>query len=69
MSMLVNLIIASAVTMGLVLFVVVLVLGYNYTNAIIFLIGIIMGNVPEGLLATVTVSDIFMSYIYIISIG
>src|SRR6218665_386663 len=55
MSYLINLIVASAFIMGAVFFIVVIVLGTSATNAIIFLIGIIMGNVPEGLLATVTV--------------
>merc|ERR1712025_586324 len=31
------------------------ILGYNWLDAVIFLIGIIVANVPEGLLATVTV--------------
>jgi len=31
------------------------VLGYHWLEAVIFLIGIIVANVPEGLLATVTV--------------
>ncbi|XP_054156660.1 sodium/potassium-transporting ATPase subunit alpha-1-like isoform X2 [Oppia nitens] len=32
-----------------------LIMGYNWLDAVIFLIGIIVANVPEGLLATVTV--------------
>merc|ERR1719481_925520 len=34
---------------------VAFILGYNWLDAVIFLIGIIVANVPEGLLATVTV--------------
>ena len=33
-----------------------LALGYYWVEAVIFLIGILVANVPEGLLATVTVS-------------
>ena len=43
--------------LGLVFLVVGLVLGYNWVKAVVFLIGIIVANVPEGLLATVTVSE------------
>lgn len=56
MSYLVRMIVVSAFVMGIIFFIVVILLGTDFTNAIIFLIGIIMGNVPEGLLATVTVS-------------
>eukprot|EP00731_Ephydatia_muelleri_P011696 Em0006g590a len=44
-----------AVFIGIVFFVVAFVLGYSWLNAFIFLIGIIVANVPEGLLPTVTV--------------
>ncbi|XP_066562645.1 sodium/potassium-transporting ATPase subunit alpha-1 [Amia ocellicauda] len=46
---------AVAVFLGLTFFVLSLVLGYTWLDAVIFLIGIIVANVPEGLLATVTV--------------
>merc|ERR1712213_40689 len=36
-------------------FIIAFILGYNWLDAVIFLIGIIVANVPEGLLATVTV--------------
>merc|ERR1712193_167041 len=36
-------------------FIIAFILGYHWLDAIIFLIGIIVANVPEGLLATVTV--------------
>ncbi|XP_062861420.1 sodium/potassium-transporting ATPase subunit alpha-1b [Trichomycterus rosablanca] len=44
-----------AVFLGVSFFVLSLVLGYSWLEAVIFLIGIIVANVPEGLLATVTV--------------
>uniref|UniRef100_V9KCZ0 Sodium/potassium-transporting ATPase subunit alpha n=1 Tax=Callorhinchus milii TaxID=7868 RepID=V9KCZ0_CALMI len=44
-----------AVFLGVSFFVLSLVLGYTWLEAVIFLIGIIVANVPEGLLATVTV--------------
>lgn len=46
-----------AVFLGVTFFVLSLVLGYSWLEAVIFLIGIIVANVPEGLLATVTVSS------------
>ncbi|UYV71254.1 ATP1A2 [Cordylochernes scorpioides] len=45
-----------AVCMGMIFFVVSKILGYGWTQALLFLIGIIVANVPEGLLVTVTVS-------------
>lgn len=45
-----------AVFLGVTFFVLSLILGYSWLEAVIFLIGIIVANVPEGLLATVTVS-------------
>uniref|UniRef100_A0A8C6UQS5 Sodium/potassium-transporting ATPase subunit alpha n=1 Tax=Neogobius melanostomus TaxID=47308 RepID=A0A8C6UQS5_9GOBI len=44
-----------AVFLGMSFFVLSLILGYTWLEAVIFLIGIIVANVPEGLLATVTV--------------
>lgn len=44
-----------AVSLGVVFFIIAFVLGYHWLNAVIFLIGIIVANVPEGLIATVTV--------------
>uniref|UniRef100_A0A6G1SMS1 Na(+)/K(+)-exchanging ATPase n=1 Tax=Aceria tosichella TaxID=561515 RepID=A0A6G1SMS1_9ACAR len=40
---------------GTIFFILALVNGYHWLDAVIFLIGIIVANVPEGLLATVTV--------------
>lgn len=45
-----------AVFLGVTFFGLSLLLGYHWLEAVIFLIGIIVANVPEGLLATVTVS-------------
>lgn len=46
-----------AVFLGMSFFILSLILGYTWLEAVIFLIGIIVANVPEGLLATVTVSS------------
>ena len=45
-----------AVFLGVTFFILSIILGYSWLEAVIFLIGIIVANVPEGLLATVTVS-------------
>ncbi|KAH8418895.1 hypothetical protein KR009_002243 [Drosophila setifemur] len=44
-----------AVILGLIFFGIALLLGYPFIDAVVFLIGIIVANVPEGLLVTVTV--------------
>jgi len=44
-----------ALTIGLAFFVVAIILGYNWLDAMVFLMGTIVANVPEGLLSTVTV--------------
>ncbi|XP_076802410.1 sodium/potassium-transporting ATPase subunit alpha-3-like [Clavelina lepadiformis] len=51
----INIITAVAVFLGATFFIVAIALQYYWLRAIIFLIGIIVANVPEGLLATVTV--------------
>uniref|UniRef100_A0A4W4FZ66 Sodium/potassium-transporting ATPase subunit alpha n=1 Tax=Electrophorus electricus TaxID=8005 RepID=A0A4W4FZ66_ELEEL len=51
----IHIITAVAVVLGVAFFFLSLVLGYTWLEAVIFLIGIIVANVPEGLLATVTV--------------
>uniref|UniRef100_A0A452S0W1 ATPase Na+/K+ transporting subunit alpha 4 n=1 Tax=Ursus americanus TaxID=9643 RepID=A0A452S0W1_URSAM len=51
----IRLITAVAVFLGVSFFGLSLILGYGWLEAVIFLIGIIVANVPEGLLATVTV--------------
>jgi len=51
----IHIITAVAVFLGVSFFVIAFILGYFWLDAVIFLIGIIVANVPEGLLATVTV--------------
>lgn len=51
----IHLITSVAVFLGVIFFVIAFILGYHWLDAVIFLIGIIVANVPEGLLATVTV--------------
>ena len=53
----VHVITAVAVFLGLTFLIVGILLGYHWVRAVVFLIGIIVANVPEGLLATVTVSE------------
>uniref|UniRef100_UPI00398E35CA potassium-transporting ATPase alpha chain 2-like n=1 Tax=Pristiophorus japonicus TaxID=55135 RepID=UPI00398E35CA len=52
----VHIVTGLAVTVGVIFFIIALSLGYKLLDSIIFLIGIIVANVPEGLLATLTVS-------------
>jgi len=52
----VHLITAIALAIGVVFFIISLVMGYSWIEATIFFIGIIVANVPEGLLITVTVT-------------
>lgn len=52
----IQLISAVAITLGLVFFIIGLALKTNIIKNVVFAIGIIVANVPEGLLATVTVS-------------
>merc|ERR1711962_1052277 len=51
----IHIITAVAVFLGVTFFIIAFILGYNWLDAVIFLIGIIVANVPEGLLATMTV--------------
>merc|ERR1711884_746638 len=51
----IHIITGVAVVLGITFFIIAFALGYNWLDAVIFLIGIIVANVPEGLLATVTV--------------
>jgi len=46
---------AVAVALGIIFFIIAICLGYGWLDAVVFLIGTIVANVPEGLLATVTV--------------
>lgn len=52
----IHIITGVAVFLGVSFFILSLILGYTWLEGVIFLIGIIVANVPEGLLATVTVS-------------
>ncbi|XP_071517300.1 sodium/potassium-transporting ATPase subunit alpha isoform X6 [Panulirus ornatus] len=51
----IHIITGVAVFLGVTFFVIAFILGYHWLDAVVFLIGIIVANVPEGLLATVTV--------------
>ena len=51
----IHLISIFAVCLGVLFFFIALGLGYYWLDAVIFLIGIIVANVPEGLLCTLTV--------------
>nr|AFU25683.1 Na+,K+ ATPase alpha-subunit 1B [Lygaeus kalmii] len=51
----IHIITGVAVFLGLSFFSIAFALGYFWLDAVVFLIGIIVANVPEGLLATVTV--------------
>ncbi|XP_013868866.1 sodium/potassium-transporting ATPase subunit alpha-3b [Austrofundulus limnaeus] len=51
----IHIITGVAVFLGVTFFILAIILGYSWLEAVIFLIGIIVANVPEGLLATVTV--------------
>jgi len=51
-----------AAVIGITFFIIALVSGYDFLQALIFMIGIIVANVPEGLLATVTVALTLTAY-------
>ncbi|XP_015784858.1 sodium/potassium-transporting ATPase subunit alpha [Tetranychus urticae] len=51
----IHIITGVAVFLGVSFFIIAIILNYPWLEAVIFLIGIIVANVPEGLLATVTV--------------
>merc|ERR1712106_1152044 len=51
----IHIITAVAVFLGVTFFIIAFIMGYHWLDAVVFLIGIIAANVPEGLLATVTV--------------
>ncbi|XP_076838512.1 sodium/potassium-transporting ATPase subunit alpha-1-like [Brachyhypopomus gauderio] len=51
----IHIITTVAIFLGVTFCTLSLILGYGWLEAVIFLIGIIVANVPEGLLATVTV--------------
>jgi sodium/potassium-transporting ATPase subunit alpha len=45
-----------AVGMGLLFFIIDIILGYTISTNIVLMIGIVTGNIPEGLLITLTVT-------------
>jgi len=47
---------AIAIFLGVTFGILSIAIGYSFVEAVVFLIGIIVANVPEGLLATVTVA-------------
>ncbi|CAD5112615.1 DgyrCDS1828 [Dimorphilus gyrociliatus] len=51
----IHIITSFAVVLGVSFCIIAVSLGYAWLDAVVFLIGIIVANVPEGLLATVTV--------------
>ncbi|KAG9509361.1 Sodium/potassium-transporting ATPase subunit alpha [Fragariocoptes setiger] len=51
----IHIITCGACFLGTTFFIIALLLGYFWLEAVVFLIGIIVANVPEGLIATVTV--------------
>uniref|UniRef100_A0A8D2CGV1 Sodium/potassium-transporting ATPase subunit alpha n=1 Tax=Sus scrofa TaxID=9823 RepID=A0A8D2CGV1_PIG len=52
----VHIVAGVAVSVGILFFIIAVSMKYHVLDSIIFLIGIIVANVPEGLLATVTVT-------------
>ena len=50
----VHIVTAVAVSFGIIFLIILLALGTGVLRAIVFVIGIIVSNVPEGLLATIT---------------
>lgn len=55
----ITLITILAVFLGVTFFIVSKIMGNGWIESIVFLIGIIVANVPEGLLVTVTVCKFF----------
>ena len=53
----IHIITSVAVFLGVLFFIISFIQGYGWLPSVVFLIGIIVANVPEGLLATVTVSQ------------
>uniref|UniRef100_A0AAY5L877 Sodium/potassium-transporting ATPase subunit alpha n=1 Tax=Esox lucius TaxID=8010 RepID=A0AAY5L877_ESOLU len=51
----IHIITGVAVFLGVTFLILSVIMGYGWLESVIFLIGIIVANVPEGLLATVTV--------------
>jgi sodium/potassium-transporting ATPase subunit alpha len=53
---LINIMAVVAFTLGITFFILALFNGYNWLEAIVFMIGIVVANVPEGLLPQMTVA-------------
>ena len=51
----VHIVTGVAVTFGIIFLIILLAIGTGVLRAVVFVIGIIVSNVPEGLLATITV--------------
>ena len=51
----IKIITSIAVSLGIIFGIIAFILGYHWLDVVVFVIGIIVANVPEGLLATVTV--------------
>ena len=51
----IHIITIRAVCIGVFFFIIAMIIRYPVIDAVIFLIGIIVANVPEGLMCTVTV--------------
>ncbi|XP_069686798.1 sodium/potassium-transporting ATPase subunit alpha-like [Periplaneta americana] len=51
----IHLVTCFALSLGITFFVIAFIVGYDWLDAVLFLIGIIVANVPEGFLVTVTV--------------
>ena len=64
----IHIITGVAVSLGLTFFILSLILKYELMTAVIFLIGIIVANVPEGLLATVTVISLCFMFFSILAV-
>ena len=47
---------AIAIFIGVAFFTISIVMGYPFIQALLFLIGVLVANVPEGLLVTVTIT-------------
>ena len=58
----IHIITGVAVFLGVSFLILAIIQGYKPLQAVVFLIGIIVANVPEGLLATVTVSETTARY-------
>jgi sodium/potassium-transporting ATPase subunit alpha len=58
----IHIITGVAVFLGVSFFIIAIILGYPFIESVIFLIGIIVANVPEGLLATVTVTKKLINF-------